>query len=116
MTASRAEYFLEKRVLTRKDKDEIKEAADAAGLDYTIKQGCRDCYESLLLRLYELDVKVLNVSLDGYRFRSPRMSFRLGSVVYSNETIKKLKVGHLHPVIVRSNFVKVQDDGKESEI
>lgn len=116
MKASRAEELLNKGTLTRKERNEIKAAADAAGLNYTIRQGCRDCYESLLLRLYELDVTALNVSIDGYRFRSPRMSFRLGGTVYSNETIKGQKVGNLHPVIVKSNFVKVQDDGQGGEI
>ena len=50
-----------------------------------------------------------NVSLDGYRFRDTSRSFRAGNVVYSNETIAGLRVGHLHPVIIKSNFVKVEE-------
>lgn len=110
------EYLIQKPALTSSEKRAIREAADAAGLKYTIRQGCRDCYERLLLQLYELaDHKELNTSLDGWKFRNIRRSFQHGGVIYNNETIKGLRVGHLHPVILQANFVRADKEGEEAE-
>lgn len=104
------EILINKPRLTAEDKKAIRKAADDEGLEYTVKQGCRDCYDKLLLRLYEANGGgEANVSIDGYRFRDTARSFRAGNVVYSNETISVLRVGHLHPVIIKSNFVKVEE-------
>lgn len=105
------EILINKPRLTAEDKKAIRKAADEAGMEYVVKQGCRDCYDKLLLRLYEAKggCSEANVSLDGYRFRDTKRSFRAGNVVYSNETIAGLRVGHLHPVIIKSNFVKVEE-------
>lgn len=109
------EYLIQKGTLTSHEKRAIREAADAAGLEYTVRQGCRDCYERLLLRLYEAASDgSLNTSLDGWKFRNIRQSFQHGGTIYNNETIKGLRVGHLHPVILKANFVKA-DEAKEEE-
>ena len=110
------EYLIQKSALTAAEKKAILEAADAAGLKYTIRQGCRDCYERLLLQLYELaEHKELNTSPDGWRFKNPRQSFQYCGVVYNNETINGLRVGHLHPVIIKANFVRADKEGEEAE-
>lgn len=115
MDINEIEYLIQKSALTSHEKRAIREAADAAGLKYTIRQGCRDCYERLLLRLYELaEHKELNTSPDGWRFKNPRQSFQYNGVVYNNETIKGLSVGHLHPVIIKANFVRA-DKGEEAK-
>lgn len=114
MEISEIEYLIQKSALTSHDKRAIREAADAAGMKYTVRKGCRDCYERLLLRLYELaEHKELNSSLDGWRFKDIRHSFQCCGVVYNNETIKGLSVGHLHPVIIKANFVRA-DKGEEA--
>ena len=104
------EILINKTRLTAEDKKAIRKAADEEGLEYMVRQGCRNCYDKLLLRLYEAKGGgEANVSLDGYRFRDARRSFRHNGIVYSNETIAGLRVGHLHPVIIKSNFVKVEE-------
>ena len=114
MEISEIEYLIQKSALTTHEKRAIREAADAAGLKYTIRQRCRDCYERLLIQLYELaEKKELNTSPDGWRFKDIRHSFQYGGVVYNNETIKGLNVGHLHPVIVKANFVRANKEGEE---
>lgn len=116
MEIGEIEYLIQKPALTANEKRAIREAADAAGLKYTVRKGCRDCYERLLLRLYELaENKELNTSQDGWRFKNPRQSFQYNGVVYNNETIKGLRVGHLHPVILKANFVRAEKEEKEAE-
>jgi hypothetical protein len=116
MNLKEIEILINKPALTVGDKKAIRAAADAAGLKYTVKQGCRDCYDKLLLRLYEMaDGKELNTSLDGWRFRDARRSFLHNGIVYSNETIVGLRVGHLHPVILKANFVRAEKEGEETE-
>lgn len=110
------EYLIQKSALTSSERRAIREAADDAGLTYTIRQRCRDCYERLLLQLYELaEHKELNTSPDGWRFKNPRQSFQYNGTVYNNETIKGLNVGHLHPVILKANFVRADKEGEEDE-
>ena len=94
MELAEIELLINKSALSTSDKKAIRAAADAAGLKYTVKQGCRDCYERLLLRLYELaDGLELNTSLDGWKFRNTRMSFQHNGVIYNNETIKGAACG-----------------------
>lgn len=110
MDTREIEILINKQRLTAEDKKAIRKAADDEGLEYVVRQGCRDCYDKLLLRLYEAKGGgEANVSLDGYRFRDSRRNFRHNGIVYSNETISGLRVGHLHPVIISANFVKVED-------
>lgn len=105
------EYLIQKPTLTTHEKRAIRDAADAAGLKYTLRQGCRACYERLLLRLYEAATDgALNTSLDGWKFRNIKQSFQHGGTIYNNETIKGLRVGHLHPVILKANFVRAEKD------
>ncbi len=116
MEIGEIEYLIQKSALTANEKRAIREAADAAALTYTVRQGCRDCYERLLLRLYEAAADgALNTSLDGWKFRNIRQSFQHGGVIYNNETIKKLRVGHLHPVILKANFVRAESVEKREE-
>ncbi|MBO7540469.1 MAG: hypothetical protein J6T33_02270 [Bacteroidales bacterium] len=115
MEIGEIEYLIQKPSLTEAERKAIREAADAAGLKYTVRKECRVCYERLLLQLYELaEHKELNTSLDGWRFKDIRHSFQYGGVIYNNETIKGLRVGHLHPVIIKANFVRA-DKGEEAE-
>ena len=107
------EHLIQKSSLTSGEKKAIREAADAAGLAYAVRKGCRNCYERLLLRLYEMaDSENLNTSPDGWRFKNPHRSFQHNGIIYNNETIKWLSVGHLHPVILQANFARA-DKGKE---
>lgn len=118
MEIGEIEYLIQKSALTANEKRAIREAADAAGLKYSVRKECRDCYERLLLRLYELaENKELNTSPDGWRFKNPRQSFQYNGVIYNNETIKGLLVGHLHPVILKANFVRSEsaDKGEEAK-
>lgn len=116
MDINEIEYLVQKSALTSHEKRAIREAADAAGLTYTVRQGCRDCYERLLLRLYEAAADgALNTSLDGWRFKNPRQSFQHNGTIYNNETIKGLRVGHLHPVILKANFVRAESVEKREE-
>ena len=116
MEIGEIEYLIQKSALTANEKHAIREAADAAGLKYTVRKGCRDCYERLLLRLYEAAADgALNTSPDGWRFKNPRQSFQYNGVIYNNETIKKLRVGNLHPVILKANFVRSEKEEKEAE-
>lgn len=109
------EYLIQKPTLTKQEKSAIRDAADEAGLKYTVRKGCRDCYERLLIQLYELaEEKELNTSPDGWRFKNPRQSFQYNGVIYNNETIKGLRVGHLHPLILKANFVRA-DNREEAE-
>lgn len=117
MELAEIEHLINKPALSTSDKQAIRAAADAAGLKYTVKQGCRNCYERLLLRLYEMaDGKELNTSLDGWKFRNTRMSFQHNGTVYNNETIKGLRVGHLHPVIIKANFVRATAEPEPNTI
>ena len=116
MEIGEIEYLIQKPSLTEAERKAIRDAADAAGLKYTVRKGCRACYERLLLRLYELaENKELNTSPDGWRFKNPRQSFQYNGVIYNNETIKGLRVGHLHPVILKANFVRAEKEGEEAE-
>lgn len=109
------EYLIQKAALTSGEKRSIREAADAAGIQYTVRKGCRECYERLLIQLYELaEKKELNTSPDGWRFKNPRQSFQYNGTIYNNETIKELRVGRLHPVILQSNFVRAEKDTEEA--
>lgn len=116
MDINRIEYLIQKSALTSREKRDIREAADAAGLQYTVRKGCGDCYERLLLRLYEMaEKKKLNTSPDGWQFKNPHQSFQYNGIVYNNETIKGLSVGRLHPVILQANFERVKKKEKELE-
>lgn len=109
------EYLIQKSTLTTNEKRSIREAADAVGLKYTVSKGCRDCYERLLLQLYELaEKKELNTSPDGWRFKNPHQSFQYNGTIYNNETIKGLSVGRLHPIIIQANFERA-DKREEAE-
>ena len=107
------EILINKPRLTAEDKKAIRKAADDEGIEYVVRQGCRDCYDKLLLKLYEAKGgSRVNVSIDGYRFRDTKRSFRCNGIVYSNETIAGLRVGMLHPSIIEANFVKEEQDGR----
>ena len=110
MEIAEIERLINKHPLSASDKRAIRDAADAAGLRYTVRQGCRECYERLLLSLFEMaDGRKLNASLDGWKFRNMRKSFQYNGTIYNNETIKGMKVGHLHPVILKANFVRAEE-------
>lgn len=98
---------------TREMKAEIREAADALGLDYTIREGarCRECYDKLLVRIYEATEVDAAVSLDGWRLKDPRHSFRtFGGELWSNATIAGKEVGGLNPNIIEEYFIAAHED------
>ena len=121
------ERLIEKQRLTAEEKTAVKEEADRLGIAYTLKQGCRSCYDKLLLKLYDAhreDVEAA-VSVDGYRLKNPLHGFRTYTgELFDNTTVADKVVGKLHPHIVREYFVKVEtktkteteSDGGESEI
>ena len=47
------ERLIEKQRLTAEEKTAVKEEADRLGIAYTLKQGCRQCYDRLLLKIYD---------------------------------------------------------------
>lgn len=115
MTEERINQLMAKKSLTTAERAEVRAAADEAGITYTIKQGCRTCYEQVLVKLYEVTVKDMATSKDGYKFKRAGMSFVCGGKVYSNATIADMEVGNLHPVIRSTYFVKPLEEKKESE-
>lgn len=115
MTKERIEELIAKKPLTQQERAEIREAADSLGLEYTIKEGarCRDCYDKLLVRIYEaMDVEAI-ASLDGFVMRDPRHSFVCLGQLWSNAVMASRKVGSLHPSVRDSYFVKVKEEEGE---
>lgn len=115
MTEERINQLIAKKSLTTAERAEVRAAAEEADITYTIKQGCRTCYEQVLVKLYEVTVKEMATSKDGYKFKRAGMSFVLAGKVYSNATIADVEVGKLHPVIRRTYFVKPFVEVKEEE-
>ena len=115
MTEERINQLMAKNSLTIAERAEVRAAADEAGITYTIKQGCRACYEQVLVKLYEVTVKDMATSKDGWKFKRAGMSFVLAGKVYSNATIADVEVGKLHPVIRRTYFVKPFIEAKEED-
>lgn len=118
---------MEKQRLTAEDKAAVKAEADRLGIAYTLKQGCRQCWDKLLLKLYDAHREEVTaaVSLDGYRLKNPMHGFRTyNGELFDNKTVAEKVVGKLHPSVVRDYFVKVEteseteteSDGGESEI
>ena len=97
-----------KKSFTKEEKKEITEAADALGLEYVIKGGskCRECYDKLLVRIYEKTDVEAAVSLDGWRLKNPRESFRLMGQLWDNATLAEREVGNLHPHVLEIYFEK----------
>lgn len=114
MEQRRIEELIRKRTLSADEKNEITEAADALGIGYKLKQGCRKCYEELLLKIYERIEKTFNKSLDGYRLKDASSAFRVAGVLVTNDTIKEMNVGVLHNSVVARYFVKTEET-KETE-
>ena len=119
------ERLIEKQRLTAEDKAAVKAEADRLGIAYTLKQGCRQCWDKLLLKIYDAhrDEVAAAVSLDGYRLKNPLHGFRTyNGELFDNTTVTGKVVGKLHPAIVREYFVKVEvkteteNDGNESEV
>ena len=119
------ERLIEKQRLTAEEKTAVKEEADRLGIAYTLKQGCRQCYDRLLLKIYDAhrEEVVAAVSVDGYRLKNPLHGFRTyNGELFDNTTITDKVIGKLHPSIVREYFVKVEvkneteTDGDESEV
>lgn len=119
------ERLVEKQRLTAEDKAAVKAEADRLGIAYTLKQGCRSCYDKLLLKIYDAhrEEVAAAVSLDGYRLKNPLSGFRTyNGELFDNTTVTGKVVGKLHPHIVREYFVKVEteteaeSDGSESKI
>lgn len=115
MTRERIEELMATKPWTKEMKAEIREAADALGLKYIIREGarCRECYDKLLVRIYEATEVGAAVSLDGWRLKDPRHSFRtFGGELWSNATIAGKEVGNLHQNIIDAYFEKVGEDGE----
>lgn len=98
---------MQAKPLTREMKAEIKAAADAAGMEYTIKGNCRGCYEKILLRLWEsVEVEAIE-SADGWVMKDPKHSFRTFSgELWTNADMAGREVAGLHPNIRDNYFVK----------
>lgn len=115
------ERLVEKQRLTAEDKAAVKAEADRLGIAYTLKKGCRSCYDKLLLKLYDAhrDEVAAAVSLDGYCLKNPLHGFRTyNGELFDNNTVTGKVVGKLHPHIVREYFVKVETEAeteKETE-
>jgi hypothetical protein len=127
MEIKEIERLIEKQRLTAEDKAAVKAEADRLGIAYTLKQGCRQCYDKLLLKLYDAhrEEVAAAVSVDGYRLKDPLHGFRTyNGELFDNITVTCKVVGKLHPAILREYFVKVETetetetetDGDESEV
>ena len=129
MELKEIERLIEKQRLTAEEKSAVKAEADRLGISYTLKQGCRQCWDNLLLKIYDEHREEVTaaVSVDGYRLKNPLHGFRLYSgELIDNTTIAGKVVGKLNPIIVREYFVKAETetkpetetakDGNESEI
>lgn len=117
MEKERIEKLLNKAKLTADDRAEIRREADKMGISYTVKKGCRKCYERILLKMYEAMTQApAEVSLDGWSLKDTRQSFRVGGKLYNNATIKTMIIGNLHPLVLNRWFVKVRKDGTEGQL
>lgn len=115
MEQSRIEQLLNKSVLTEEDKKEITEAADAAGIKYKFRKGCKRCYETALLKLYEACGKKANVSVDGYFLKDTAKAFRVCGILVCNETVKDMKVENLNSNVIARFFEKIETETEENE-
>lgn len=113
MTKERIEELIIKASLTRQERNEIREAAVAAGVRVEFKQACRHCYEKALTALYELEGGERAVSMDGYQFRRRGAAFRLQGILYSEATLPGMTIGNLHPDVIRRYFIKTADSAAE---
>ena len=105
------EKLIGKQRLTAEDKAAVKAEADRLGIAYTLKQGCRQCWDKLLLKIYDAhrEDAVAAISVDGYRLKNPLHGFRTyNGELFDNTTVAGKVVGKLHPAIVREYFVKVE--------
>ena len=117
MERERIEKLLNKARLTADDRAEIRREADNMGISYTVKKGCRSCYERILLKMYDqMTQEPASVSIDGWSLKDTRQSFRVGGKLYNNETIKAMRIGMLHPLVLNRFFVKVESDGGNSQL
>ena len=110
MEQSRIEYYINKKALTAKEKKEIRDAADELGIRYKVKQGCGNCYETLLLRIYEQTSKEVNRSKDGYALKKVSETFMVNGIKVDNANISELEVGKFNKVIVSRYFVKCEPE------
>ena len=111
MELKEIERLIEKQRLTAEDKAAVRAEADRLRISYTLKQGCRSCYDKLLLELYDAhrDEAVAAISVDGYRLKNPLHGFRTyNGELFDNTTVAGKVVGKLHPSIVREYFVKAE--------
>ena len=121
MEIKEIERLVEKQRLTAEDKAAVKAEADRLGIAYALKQGCRSCYDKLLLKIYDAHREEVEaaVSVDGYRLKNPLHGFRTyNGELFDNTTVAGKVVGKLHPAIVRDYFVKFETEketGTEKE-
>lgn len=112
MDIERIEVLIRKRSFTIDEKAEIRAAADAEGIEYTIsKDRCRECYELILLKLFEKKSESVNfnVSRDGYRLRNLMEDITVRGIRICNATIADVEVGQFSPVVINQFFVKDED-------
>lgn len=117
MDKSRIEELTAKARLTADEKEEIRKAADSAGIAYTIKGNCRSCYEKVLLALWEHepDNAAPVVSADGWVLRKPSDSFEHRGKVYNAATVPSIEVGGLHPSVLSHYFSKPKNGAGEAK-
>lgn len=119
MTLEDIEILIKKSELNASERKSIRDEADAMGIEYKIRQGCRDCYDKLLLKIFDAKRGRGNVavSLDGYRFKTPGDSFRTYcGEVFSETTLPSKVVGRLHKSIISDRFVKIEPTEDQTEI
>lgn len=112
MDIERIEELIRKRSLTLSEKAEIRDAADEEGIEYTIsKDRCRECYEKILLKLFEKKSASVNFNLsrDGYRLRNLLEDITVRGVRICNATIADVEVGQFSQVVINHFFVKNED-------
>lgn len=112
MTKERIEELIAKKRLTANERAEVRAAADELGIKYTIKQGCRTCYEKIMTAIYEkTDDGTRNISRDGWMLKRKDDNLRVMGMVINDANISTLTIGNLHPAVLSQFFMRAQ--GKE---
>lgn len=119
MEIERLEYLIKQKELTYNQRNELKKAADEAGIEYITKSKCSSrCYERLILKLYEhltAGQMVRNVSKDGWRLKSATETFMWQGHIVSNANIKGRIVGVMPSIVVETFFEKAPKDKKAED-
>lgn len=112
MNYDELENLINKQRYTAEDKMALRNAADAAGIKYTLRKDCKSCYEKIALALYERlrEDSCHAVSADGFRFQKAGDSFKINGEIWNEATLAGRLVGVLPVSVIALYFEKVRED------